>query len=78
MVDGTPIALFRISGDELFAIDHIEPFTGVPVLLVGLHIAGATFVWITVVWFHINLSPEPDELPVAGAARHDEEPILVS
>jgi len=36
LVDGTPIAPFRISGDELFAIDHIEPFTGVPVLARGL------------------------------------------
>ena len=36
LVDGHPVALFRLSDDAIFAIDHIEPFTYVPVLARGL------------------------------------------
>jgi len=36
LVDGHPVALFRLSDDAIFAIDHIEPFTHVPVLARGL------------------------------------------
>lgn len=46
------------------AIGYVQYFTGVPVLLVGFHIAGATLTWIFVLWFHLDLSPEPDELPI--------------
>jgi NAD(P)H-dependent nitrite reductase small subunit len=35
LVGGDPVALFRID-DEVFAIDHVEPFTGAPVLARGL------------------------------------------
>ena len=45
------------------AIGYLQYFTGVPVVLVGFHIAGATAFWLAVcnVWF----SPRPDEvLPV--------------
>jgi nitrite reductase (NADH) small subunit len=35
LVGGEPVALFRID-DEVFAIDHVEPFTGAPVLARGL------------------------------------------
>lgn len=35
LVGGEPVALFRI-GDEVLAIDHVEPFTGAPVLARGL------------------------------------------
>jgi cytochrome c oxidase assembly protein subunit 15 len=43
-------------------IGYTQYFTGVPVLLVGFHIAGATACWIAVLWFHLNLSPEPQDL----------------
>lgn len=46
-------------------IGYVQYFTGVPVLLVGFHIAGATLAWILVLWFFLDLSPEPDELPIA-------------
>jgi nitrite reductase (NADH) small subunit len=36
LVDGHPIALFRLADGAIFAIDHIEPFTHVPVLARGL------------------------------------------
>jgi cytochrome c oxidase assembly protein subunit 15 len=37
------------------AIGYTQYFTGVPVLLVGLHIAGATALWIAMLWFHFGL-----------------------
>ncbi len=36
-------------------IGYIQYFTGVPVLLVGAHIAGATLLWATVVRFRLGL-----------------------
>ena len=36
LVGGHPVALFRLFDDAIFAIDHIEPFTHVPVLARGL------------------------------------------
>lgn len=40
LVDGVPVALFRLSGgsadDEVVAVDHVDPFTGVGVLARGL------------------------------------------
>lgn len=35
LVGDAPVAVFRVC-DEVFAIDHIEPFTGAPVLARGL------------------------------------------
>lgn len=69
------------------AIGYIQYFSGVPVILVGIHVAGATFTWIAVLWFHLDASPEPDELPVTGDGpttdrwigdgRADDDRILV-
>jgi nitrite reductase (NADH) small subunit len=36
LVDGVPVAVFRLADGTLAAIDHIEPFTGTPVLARGL------------------------------------------
>ncbi len=36
LVDGRPVALFRLADGALFAIDHVEPFTHVPVLARGI------------------------------------------
>jgi len=36
LVDGRPVALFRLDDDEVLAIDDIDPFWGVPVLSRGL------------------------------------------
>jgi nitrite reductase (NADH) small subunit len=36
LIGSEPVALFRLAGDELYAIDHREPFTGAPVLARGL------------------------------------------
>ncbi|MGH1503189.1 MAG: nitrite reductase small subunit NirD [Acidimicrobiales bacterium] len=36
LVEGQPVALFRLAADEVVAIDHVDPFTGVPVLARGI------------------------------------------
>ncbi len=43
------------------ALGYVQYFTGVPALLVGFHIAGATAVWVTVLRLHLAFS-----VPVAG------------
>lgn len=46
------------------AVGYAQYFTGVPVLLVGLHIAGATAFWLAAC--NVAFSPRPDEvLPVS-------------
>ena len=48
------------------AIGYAQYFTGVPVLLVGLHIAGATAFWLAAC--NVAFAPRPDEvLPVSPA-----------
>lgn len=37
-------------------VGYVQYFTGVPVLLVGIHIAGAVAVWSAALWFHLGLS----------------------
>ena len=36
LVDGQPVALFRLGDGTLAVIDHVEPMTGMPVLARGL------------------------------------------
>lgn len=59
-------------------IGYTQYFTGVPVLLVGVHIVGATLTWVAVLWFHLDMSPEPDEVADKRVNRVDEPSILVS
>ena len=58
---GGPAALRR--GEVLLAvlvgqagIGYLQYFTGVPALLVGVHIAGATAVWVATLRFHVVLA----------------------
>ena len=37
------------------AVGYTQYFTGVPPLLVGIHVAGATAVWAAVIWFYLGL-----------------------
>lgn len=42
------------------AVGYIQYFSDVPPLLVGIHVAGATTLWITVVWFYLRrFEPTP-------------------
>lgn len=36
LVEGEPVAVFRLGDGAIYAIDHLDPFTGVPVLARGL------------------------------------------
>ena len=36
------------------AVGYVQYFSDVPPLLVGIHVAGATTLWITVVWFYLR------------------------
>ena len=58
------------------AVGYTQYFTGVPELLVGLHIFGATVLWISVLWLYLGLFdhvPAPDRLPEPGAGPADSE-----
>jgi cytochrome c oxidase assembly protein subunit 15 len=64
--DGDPAAMRRVT-DLLTAaiiqgaIGYIQYFTGVPALLVGLHVAGATLVWVLALRVGLSSSvPAPD------------------
>ncbi|HVE47232.1 MAG TPA: COX15/CtaA family protein [Acidimicrobiales bacterium] len=52
------------------AIGYAQYFTGVPALLVGLHIAGAVAVWIAALRFRLGLvDQDPLESPMAAEER---------
>jgi nitrite reductase (NADH) small subunit len=36
LVDGDVVAVFRLANGEVYAIDHVDPFTGMPVLARGI------------------------------------------
>src|SRR3954451_24994336 len=41
-------------------VGYVQYFTGVPVLLVGVHVLGAVCVWIAVLHFHLGLWQRPE------------------
>lgn len=49
-------------------VGYVQYFTGVPVLLVGIHIAGAATAWSAALWFQLGLRARGGEAP-AGVAR---------
>jgi cytochrome c oxidase assembly protein subunit 15 len=53
------------------AIGYAQYFTGIPPLLVALHVAGATSVWLAVLWFALGVyeRPELDEFKAQRASR---------
>lgn len=84
--DRAPAAVF-LRAEQLLvvlvlqaALGYTQYFTGVPALLVGLHVLGATLMWVAVLRLHLGLTqpstvasaPEPDRpppLPVAVVGR---------
>ncbi|MFM8305484.1 MAG: COX15/CtaA family protein [Actinomycetota bacterium] len=56
------------------AIGYIQYFNDIPALLVGLHIAGATALWVAVIWYFLGISARPD--PTAALPRA-EAPAVV-
>lgn len=47
LVGTQPVAVFRLAGDEVLAIDHVDPFTGAPVLARGLIGAAGDSVYVS-------------------------------
>ena len=39
------------------SVGYLQYFTGVPVLLVGIHVTLASLVWISIVRLHLHLRP---------------------
>ncbi|MDQ3979574.1 MAG: COX15/CtaA family protein [Actinomycetota bacterium] len=75
---GAPLAAMR-AGEILLAVSvaqaavgYIQYFTGVPELLVGIHIAGAAAVWATAVRFLATLAWGSDEERPADLAQRPE------
>jgi cytochrome c oxidase assembly protein subunit 15 len=78
--DGAPAALLR-RGEVLLAVvvgqaavGYVQYFTGVPVLLVGVHILGATLVWAAVLRFFLGFSTRETTAPSAAVGRDDGVP----
>ena len=79
--DGAPPALLR-RGEVLLAVivaqaavGYTQYFTGVPVLLVGVHIAGATAVWVATIHFVLGFTAPAEVRPLTGpAAELDAQP----
>jgi cytochrome c oxidase assembly protein subunit 15 len=45
------------------AIGYIQYFNDIPALLVGFHIAGATALWASVIWYYLGLFVRPAPAP---------------
>ncbi|HET7487679.1 MAG TPA: COX15/CtaA family protein [Acidimicrobiales bacterium] len=81
---GAPAGVFR-RGSALLAVmvaqaavGYTQYFTGVPVLLVGVHIAGAATVWSAALWFQLGMRrPDPVEAVEPGAVAAS-SPSLVA
>lgn len=82
---GAPVAVRR-RGQALLAVllaqgavGYTQYFTGVPALLVGIHVAGAVAVWSTTMWFFLGLKERaPGRSAAAGAPAEVEQALLVS
>jgi heme a synthase len=48
-------------------VGYTQYFTKLPALLVGIHVFGATMVWVATLWFHHGLSHHEAETPSAPA-----------
>jgi cytochrome c oxidase assembly protein subunit 15 len=50
-------------------VGYAQYFTGIPVLLVGIHVAGATALWAATVWFALGVTERPSTEPVSDVTR---------
>jgi cytochrome c oxidase assembly protein subunit 15 len=58
-------------------LGYTQYLNGVPALLVGLHILGATSVWIAVLRWHLGLSEARVEAPARPAPAPVQDPVAV-
>lgn len=50
-------------------VGYAQYFTGIPVLLVGIHVAGATALWAATVWFALGVTERPSAEPAVSDVR---------
>ena len=55
-------------------VGYAQYFTGIPALLVGIHVAGATALWAATVWFALGVTERT--LPSDAVAGTTPEPVL--
>ncbi len=55
-------------------VGYAQYFTGIPALLVGIHVAGATALWAATVWFALGVTERP--LPTDARSDVAPEPML--
>lgn len=51
------------------AIGYTQYFTGIPIVLVALHLLGATLVWLAVLAYHLGLWTRPESVPPSHRGR---------
>lgn len=59
------------------AVGYLQYFNGVPALLVGVHVAGATAVWVATVQLHLATEAHGPEAPNAAAGPGPADAALV-
>ena len=55
-------------------VGYAQYFTGIPALLVGIHVAGATALWAATTWFALGVTERP--LPSDAVAGIPPQPVL--
>jgi cytochrome c oxidase assembly protein subunit 15 len=60
------------------AVGYVQYFTGVPPLLVGVHVLGATLVWMALVHLFLRLRPPMPVAATTAADRPSVEPLAVA
>jgi heme a synthase len=55
-------------------VGYAQYFTGIPALLVGIHVAGATALWAATIWFALGVTERP--LPSDAVTDVTPQPVL--
>jgi cytochrome c oxidase assembly protein subunit 15 len=55
-------------------VGYAQYFTGIPALLVGIHVAGATALWAATIWFALGVTERP--LPTDAVTDVTPQPVL--
>jgi len=55
-------------------VGYAQYFTGIPALLVGIHVAGATALWAATIWFALGVTERP--LPTDAMTDVTPQPVL--
>jgi cytochrome c oxidase assembly protein subunit 15 len=55
-------------------VGYAQYFSGIPALLVGIHVAGATALWAATIWFALGVTERP--LPSDAVTNVTPQPVL--